>query len=203
MLWFVFAVLTGVALFSVVWPFVRAPRGQSRNAIAIAFYKDQLAAIDRDAAEGLVDPADAEGAKAEAGRRLLAAAEAAEPSVATTGRAARFVWMAALIFVPALALGLYSVIGHPSLPDLPLSARLKESPGRMDLMAAIAKVEAHLAQNPQDGRGYEVLAPVYLRLGRYDDAVAAAAAALRLLGETAAESRRVMAKPWSLRRVAR
>ena len=55
----------------------------------------------------------------------------------------------------------------------------------MDLAAAIAKIEAHLAQHPDDGRGYEVLAPVYLRTGRADDAVHAARAALRLLGPTA------------------
>ena len=54
----------------------------------------------------------------------------------------------------------------------------------MDLMAAIAKIEAHLAQHPEDGRGYDVLAPVYLRMGRADDAAHAYAAALRLLGET-------------------
>jgi cytochrome c-type biogenesis protein CcmH len=72
------------------------------------------------------------------------------------------------------------------MPDAPLAARLDASPARMDLAAAIAKIEAHLAQHPDDGRGYEVLAPVYLRLGRAGDAVSAARAALRLLGETPA-----------------
>ena len=52
------------------------------------------------------------------------------------------------------------------------------------MTAALAKVEAHLAASPDDGRGWEVVAPVYLRLGRHDDAVKAYAAALRLLGET-------------------
>ena len=48
------------------------------------------------------------------------------------------------------------------------------------------RVEAHLAQHPDDGHGYEVLAPVYLRMGRAGEAVNAARAALRLLGETPA-----------------
>jgi cytochrome c-type biogenesis protein CcmH len=89
-----------------------------------------------------------------------------------------------LIFVPALSAVLYATIGHPEMPDAPLTARLEAAPGRMDIAGAIAKVEAHLAQHPDDGRGYEVLAPVYLRLGRTGDAVNAARAALRLLGET-------------------
>jgi cytochrome c-type biogenesis protein CcmH len=185
MLWLIFAILTGAAVMSVLWPLAKAPRGLTRSATDIGFYKSQLAEIDRDAAQGLVAPDDAQIAKAEAARRLLAAADAPdEPTTAATGGAVRFASIAALVFVPCLALGLYSLIGHPALPDLPLSARLEASPGRMDLLAAVAKIEAHIAQNPDDGRGYDVLAPVYLRMGRADDAAQAYVAALRLLGET-------------------
>jgi len=49
----------------------------------------------------------------------------------------------------------------------------------------LARVENHLAEKPDDGRGWELLAPLYLRLGRTADAVKARANALRLLGETA------------------
>ena len=52
------------------------------------------------------------------------------------------------------------------------------------LTALIAQAEAHLERQPNDGRGWEVLAPVYLRLGRFDDAVKARRNALRLNGET-------------------
>ena len=72
----------------------------------------------------------------------------------------------------------------------------------MDLMAAIAKIEAHLAQDPNDGRGYEVLAPVYLRLGRMTTPVKASEAALRLLAKRP-NGRPVMAKLWWPRRAAR
>ena len=43
----------------------------------------------------------------------------------------------------------------------------------------------HLAQNPNDARGYAVLAPVYLQLGRFQDAVNARRKVLALGGETA------------------
>ena len=49
----------------------------------------------------------------------------------------------------------------------------------------MAKIEAHIAAHPDDGRAYEVVAPVYLRMGRYDDAVHARAQAITLLGDTA------------------
>ncbi len=49
----------------------------------------------------------------------------------------------------------------------------------------VAQVEAHLEQNPDDGRGWEVVAPVYMRMGCFNDAVRARANTVRLLGATA------------------
>ena len=48
-----------------------------------------------------------------------------------------------------------------------------------------AQAEAFLAENPEDVRGWEVLAPVYLQMGRGGDAVVAFRNAMRLDGETA------------------
>jgi len=186
MLWLIFAGFTAVAVLSVLWPLAKAPRGVARREIGIALYKAQLAEIERDETQRLVAPEDAQGAKAEAARRLMAAGAAIEPPPAPSRTRARLVSVGVLIFVPVLALSLYATIGHPDIPDAPLAARLDVSPARVDLAAAIARVEAHLAQHQDDGRGYEVLAPVYLRMGRAGDAVNAARAALRLLGETPA-----------------
>ncbi|MGC2223630.1 MAG: c-type cytochrome biogenesis protein CcmI, partial [Methylocella sp.] len=186
MVWLIFALLTAVVVLCVLWPLAKTPRGVARGEIGIAIYKAQLAEIERDEAQHLVAPEDAQGAKAEAARRLMAADAAIESVPAASRTRARLASVGVLFFVPILALSLYATIGHPYMPDAPLAARLDASPARMDLAAAIARIEAHLAQHPDDGRGYEVLAPVYLRLGRAVDAVSAARAALRLLGETAA-----------------
>src|ERR1700720_716537 len=186
MLWLIFAVLTAAAAISVLWPLAKTPRGLARRETGIAIYKAQLAEIERDEAQRLVAPEDAQGAKAEAARRLMAADAAIEPPPAASRTRARLVFVGVFVFVPVLALSLYATIGHPDIPDAPLAARLDASPARMDLAAAIARIEAHLAQHPDDGRGYEVLAPVYLRMGRAGEAVHAARAALRLLGETPA-----------------
>ncbi|MFZ0495255.1 MAG: c-type cytochrome biogenesis protein CcmI [Methylocella sp.] len=186
MLWLIFAVFTAVAVLSVLWPLAKTPRGVARGEIGIAIYKAQLAEIERDEAQRLVAPEDAQDTKAEAARRLIAADAAIEPPAAAARSRAQVASVGVLIFVPVLALSLYAAIGHPDMPDAPLAARLDASPARMDLAAAIARIEAHLAQHPDDGRGYEVLAPVYLRTGRAGEAVHAARAALRLLGETPA-----------------
>ncbi len=185
MLWLIFAGFTAVAVVSVLWPLAKTPRGIARGEIGIAIYKAQLAEIERDEAQHLVAPEDARGAKAEAARRMLAGAAIELPPAASRTRV-RLVSVGILIFVPVLALSLYAIIGHPNMPDAPLAARLDASPAHMDLAAAIARVEAHLAQHQDDGRAYEVLAPVYLRMGRAGEAADAARAALRLLGETPA-----------------
>ena len=186
MLWLIFAVLTAGAVSCALWPLAISRRAPSRRDIGIAVYRAQLAEIERDEAQRIVTKEDAEGAKAEAARRLLAAVNANEPLPGASRTRALIASLAVLIFVPALSLSVYSAIGRPNLPDAPLSARLQSSPERLDLAAAVAKVEAHLALNPEDGRGYEVLAPVYLRMGRAGDAVRAAREALRLLGKSPA-----------------
>src|SRR5262249_48148939 len=48
----------------------------------------------------------------------------------------------------------------------------------------IAKVEARLREEPEDGEGWDVIAPIYLRLGRFAEAADAFARAARLKGET-------------------
>ena len=92
---------------------------------------------------------------------------------------------AALIAVglPAIAFPLYARLGQPRMPDEPLASR-KVAP-QMDggIEAAVAAVEARLIAKPDDGKGWAVIAPVYMRLERYADAAHAYAEALRLLGE--------------------
>ena len=51
-------------------------------------------------------------------------------------------------------------------------------------MQLVAKVEERLREHPEDGRGWDVIGPVYLRLGRYGDAAKAFQQAVRLQGES-------------------
>jgi cytochrome c-type biogenesis protein CcmH len=53
------------------------------------------------------------------------------------------------------------------------------------LHVVLAQVEAHLEKNPTDGRGWSVLAPVLVKLGRFDDAAKAYRNAIAFAGETA------------------
>lgn len=186
MLWIVLALLTGAAVFSILFPLARAKAGAQETPTDVAFYEAQVAEIERDIERGLISSADADSARVEAGRRLLAAARGEQVASGASAFARRFAALAAIVVIPAVALGMYVMIGNPQLPDQPLSARQSQQPETMDLAAAVARIEAHLAANPDDGKGYEVIAPVYLRMGRAEDAARAFESAIRLLGDSAA-----------------
>ena len=74
-LWLVFALMTAAAIFAVLWPLSR--RTPLRRGSDIAVYRDQLEEVSRDRAAGLIGEAEAEAARVEVSRRLIAAADAA------------------------------------------------------------------------------------------------------------------------------
>ncbi|HVY57142.1 MAG TPA: c-type cytochrome biogenesis protein CcmI [Xanthobacteraceae bacterium] len=191
-LWFLFAIMTAAAIFAVLWPLARG-RVEKTEGADLAVYRDQLEEIDRDRALGAIGKAEAQAARVEVSRRLIAAADAAatretfsKPDTMSAQWRRRAAALGGLIVVPAVSVGLYLAFGSPDLPGQPLAQRIAAAQADHQSFAAlVARVEAHLEQNPDDGRGWEVIAPVYLRDGRYDDAVKARRNALRLLGETA------------------
>lgn len=183
MLWVIFALLTGAAVFSVLWPLARAAETPDARELDVAFYKAQTAEIERDAARGVIGPDEAKIAQTEAARRLVVAgAREVAPSKPNSPWAARGIAVASFVFVPALAYVLYTNVGAPGMPDQPLQARLEAPPAQLDVAAAIKKIEDHLAKHPDDGRGWSILGPIYVRLQRYDDAARAFTNAIGALG---------------------
>jgi cytochrome c-type biogenesis protein CcmH len=188
-LWFGLALMTAAAILAVLWPLSRRGGGL-RSGSDVEVYRDQLDEIERDRAAGLIKDEEAGAAKVEVSRRLIAAADAdGEPT--SPANAAAIVWrrravaVAGLVVLPLAALTFYFALGSPELPDQPLVPRLAGARTNQSLDALIAQVETHLERNPEDGRGWEVIAPVYARLGRFDDAVKARRQALRLNGDSA------------------
>jgi cytochrome c-type biogenesis protein CcmH len=185
--WLLFALMTAAAALAVLWPLGRAPIKLAAGEADLAVYRDQLAEIERDRARGLLTESDTDAARLEVSRRLIAAADAAEresPAAASLFRR-RLAAVAAIGGLPALALGLYLALGSPGLPGAPLAARLAKPPEQQDIALMVRRIEAHLAQDPKDGRGWELLAPIYLRMGRAADAVKARTNARLLLGPSA------------------
>ncbi|AVA20838.1 MULTISPECIES: c-type cytochrome biogenesis protein CcmI [unclassified Rhizobium] len=182
--WILVAVLTAVVGAILLSPLLRGAKvADDGRAGEAAVYRDQLRELDRDLAGGLISQEEAGYARAEIGRRLLAVSGAG-PSAAKVPARGHYLSQAFIIvLLPVVCLCLYLVKGNPGLPSQPLQARL-EHPGN-DLAISIVKVEQHLAQQPDDGKGWEVLAPIYLKTGRIGDAELAYRNVIRLLGPNA------------------
>jgi cytochrome c-type biogenesis protein CcmH len=187
--WVIAAILTLGASLAVLLPLAASSKSASSSGDHdLEVYRDQLSELDRDAARGLIQPAEAAEARAEIARRILRldnAGAAGKASVRQASVTARLVATAAVLVVPLVSWGLYSQLGSPDLPSQPLSERLAKNPADSSVDELVARAEAHLAANPSDGRGWDVLAPVYLRMQRFADAAAAYRNAIRLDGDSA------------------
>jgi cytochrome c-type biogenesis protein CcmH len=187
--WVIAAILTLGASLAVLLPLAAGSKGASSSSDHdLEVYRDQLSELDRDAARGLIQPAEAAEARAEIARRILRLDDAGTANGASVSRAsvaARLVATVAVLAVPLVSWGLYVKLGSPDLPSQPLSERLAKNPADSSVDELVARAEAHLAANPADGRGWDVLAPVYLRMQRFSDAAAAYRNAIRLDGDSA------------------
>jgi cytochrome c-type biogenesis protein CcmH len=182
-LWISFAVLTAIAALAILRPFWRAAAIPAEKPRDIEVYRQQLEEIQDEAARGVLGPAEAHATQIELSRRILLAAEMdsrARPPAAKRGKWAPYVMAVAL---PAIALSLYTLYGSPQFPGQPLSSRVPHEGETVESL--LARVEERLRTHPEDGMGWSVIAPVYMRLGRYADAAAAFSKASKLLGETA------------------
>ena len=124
-LWVAAGVLSAAAAGLVLHRAARAALGAGSPDPTLAVYRRQLSEIDDLAGRGLIAEDERKGAHAEAGRRLLAAADAGAPSwTAEVGERRPVLIVAAL--APLAALGLYLAVGSPGYGDRPFKARVTE-----------------------------------------------------------------------------
>ncbi len=196
-IWLLFAVLTAVIVFVVLGPL----SGQSTtadNAVEsanITVYQDQLAEIDADLDRGVISAEEAQSARIEVSRKILQVADQAgvdrdsgkARAGAPTGGAKPPKQHLALILsglIPVAAGLSYASVGAPQLPNQPHALRLQENLKTASAESLLARVEARLRTHPDDGRGWDVIAPFYYQARRYGESADAYRNAMRLLGES-------------------
>ncbi|MCX5512105.1 c-type cytochrome biogenesis protein CcmI [Kaistia algarum] len=184
LLWIAMAVLTAAASLAILVPLGRSRAGAvSADPSARAIYRDQLTELDRDRERGLIGEAETDAARLEISRRLLKTDEASAADPAGSSPVRALATFAAVIAIPLIAVGTYLALGSPNLIDQPIAER-RAAAADPELESLVLKVETHLAQDPEDGKGWEVLGPVYMRVGRFDDAARAFDNSRRILGAT-------------------
>jgi len=191
--WSLAAVMVMVALLFILPPLLRKRElsAVSRDELNTEVIRQQLAELDTDLAAGKLDKAQYGAARADLEQELLY-------DLATTGpapRAARSGRWATLLIIPALplcAVLLYQQLGSVELIDRLQQARSsqppqqqQQSPSAASIDEMVAKLAERLQQQPDDLKGWVMLARSYTIMKRYSDAEAAYANALRLGGENA------------------
>lgn len=126
MVWLIAVLMSFAAVFAILRVMLRAPASAKTAELDLQVYKDQLQSLAGDVDRGVVSSGEAEAAKAEISRRILAADKRAsqETRVDVSKVSPVFMGFLAIVLVGG-SLGLYSYIGSPSAPDQPLQARLE------------------------------------------------------------------------------
>src|SRR5882757_2827364 len=131
-LWPIFALMTAGAVLAVWLPLARR-QGPVRSGSDIAVYRDQLDEIDRDVAASLIGNLEAEAARVEVSRRLIAAAETANVANAVAAPASaelyrRATLAAAVVLLPLGAGITYLSLGSPNLVPVSMNVATDGQP---------------------------------------------------------------------------
>ena len=138
----------------------------SRQALNAAIYADQLTELRSDRASGNLAENDFEQASNELQRRLLDDAQ----TVDVAPLAARPPWQMLLLLavaLPTAAMVTYVWVGHPRAQQ-PSAVAHDDSVAQVEQM--VAALAARLEQNPDDLKGWGMLARSYKVMRRFDEA---------------------------------
>ena len=177
------AALVVVTLLFLLIPLLRRPAASAemtRTAINAEIYRDQLAELDRDLAAGILSQADCDEGRRELQRRLLDDARDDAKSAAVGRPARRSALLIGLTFPIAAAL-LYFTLGN--LPALSPESAQPPKITAQQIEDMVAKLAARMEQQPDDLKGWVMLARSYKAMGRFEESVRAFSKAEALVDE--------------------
>ena len=163
------AILTLAALALVLRPLWRAPKAAGkvdRRKANLDIFRDQLQELEADRNEGLLSAEDFEQARNELQRRLLEDTNAANGAVSDSGNGRRGAIVLAVL-IPLAAIVFYLQLGNPQGLESRQSAGHQQA---QELDAMLAKLAERLKANPDDAKGWVMLARSYKALGRFAEA---------------------------------
>ncbi len=177
------ALMSAAAALIVALPMLRRRQSDARlarDAANAAIFRDQLAELDADLANGTLSQAQYEQARHELERRLLQEIDEVPP--APPRAAPRWPGLVAALAVPLMAGGLYWQLGNPAAinPAAPTMApELARQLQQIERM--VGQLEQRLKAQPEDARGWVMLARAYTVLDRLPEAAQAYERAVALL----------------------
>jgi len=174
------AVLIAGALLFVVPPLLRRGlrMGETRDAVNVAVYRDQLRELEADLRAGTLAPDQHEKARGEIEARLLADVGKGD-APAHPRRHTRATALALGLAVPICALAVYVAVGNPrALSPQTAGGENAHGVSAQQFEAMVLRLAARLKENPEDPEGWTMLGRSYAVLGRFGEASEAYAKAV-------------------------
>jgi len=150
-------------------------------------YRHQMAEIETEKSQGLLDDASANEARLEIARRMFAAEKKMQGGIVNKRRAPAFriFLMLAVLFIPLFSWCVYFYNGSPQRSSHPFSMILVRDPATLDDAEKLVRAEVLAMRNPRNGTIVDELAGHYLAAGRFQDAVNTYNRAIAMNGESA------------------
>ena len=182
--------MTVVVLLAVLLPLLHGWRAPAeRRQFDRAVYRAQLDELERDIGRGVIGDTDAQAARLEIERRLLAA-DAASTATTTRLGSSRALAIASALIICGGAGMLYLWLGAPGVPDVPFAERHDATPAKqaahVEMADAVKALAARLKTNPNDTQGWLFYARTEATLGNWAIAADAFQHVLAL-GQTSAD----------------
>ncbi|HEY4998080.1 MAG TPA: c-type cytochrome biogenesis protein CcmI, partial [Usitatibacter sp.] len=170
--WIMAALMTVAALAFVLVPLLRArsAEGPTTRDVNLEVLRGQRREIDADVANGLLPAAAREEALAELVDR--ARDDLSNLPGKIPGIQGRKSWIAATIVavaLPAVAFGLYHVLGTPSGLDASAVAQAPAHPDEKQIVAMVESLAAKVRERPDDAQGWALRARSMAALGRFKE----------------------------------
>ena len=144
------------------------------------FYQARLSEIEKDLELGRLDKVSADAAKTEEARRLIKTSETSK--TVSISRSNKSIVILAALSLPLFTIPFYNNVGSPQVVS-PSSSQGNNS-GELSMVQLLEIAEKRLKSNPDDVNGWTAIAPVYVRVGRFQDAINAYENILRVEGRS-------------------
>ena len=167
--WIVAAALVIVTVALLLRPLLRAATRLAAPEVGasnVQILRDQLAELEAERAAGTLAADQADTARAELERRVLEEAAAAEPVSAAGTRAGATATGLALA-VPALAIGLYVMLGNQEGLD-PILSKPAQQATVQDVETLVERLAQRMRDQPGDPEGWALLGRAYASMQRFE-----------------------------------
>ncbi|WP_426417163.1 c-type cytochrome biogenesis protein CcmI [Aestuariirhabdus sp. LZHN29] len=190
--WLVTVLMVAAALGFILIPLMRPTKVDAdaldESAVNLAVYRERLAELEADRAEGKIDDKEFSRLQLEQQRALLEDASMVSDTKAGVEGARWMLPVLVLLLLPLSSYGLYLKLGASDLLTMQPAAEVQSNPhgeGSMEGMAITLLKE--LEENPNNSQGWFTLGRTYISIGRYEQAADAFDRVSQILGVEHAE----------------